>query len=289
MTSPISLDINIKSDTANKILDIISQAGYALYEPTKIRNIAAAKKDALLIKAKGSIEKTYIERQAIARIASIEIVRQDNINKIAKKALDNVTDSGKKIDENTESDWIRKYFNLSQDVSNEEMQNIWSKILAGEFIQSGSFSYKTLSILANMRQGDAQIFSKLCSYVVTVKEGRYVPLIFSDGSNGTYNNKQFSFEDMQYLDSLGLIHFDNIASYNLTVFEHAEILVDCCNQLYVIKNDSGKFELSTGSALLAREGIELLKVIHIEPARELLDILMKNWITNGRTILKYIG
>ncbi len=211
MTSPISLDINIKSDTANKILDIISQAGYALYEPTKIRNIAAAKKDALLIKAKGSIEKTYIERQAIARIASIEIVRQDNINKIAKKALDNVTDSGKKIDENTESDWIRKYFNLSQDVSNEEMQNIWSKILAGEFIQSGSFSYKTLSILANMRQGDAQIFSKLCSYVVTVKEGRYVPLIFSDGSNGTYNNKQFSFEDMQYLDSLGLIHFDNIA------------------------------------------------------------------------------
>ena len=36
-----------------------------------------------------------------------------------------------------EPDWVAEFFNQSQDVSNETMQSLWSRILAGEVASSG--------------------------------------------------------------------------------------------------------------------------------------------------------
>ena len=46
-------------------------------------------------------------------------------------------------------DWIARFFGIIRDISSQEMQFIWSKILAGEFKKPGSFSLRTLDVIRN--------------------------------------------------------------------------------------------------------------------------------------------
>ncbi len=286
MANPLAFHIDIESKTITKALDIIAHAGYTLYEPTKIRRKAKAESDASIIKAKGDINVSRLQRQALYRLANLETIHQKNINQITEKALKNLHESGKPIDQQVDTDWVRKYFNFSQDISNEEMQNIWSKVLSGEFIRNGSYSYKTMSILANMRQDDANLFSRICGYTAIVGGGRKVPLIFPDPSEAKYSNGTFSFEDLQHLESLGLIHFNSISGFKLTVGSAKTIPVQCGNEIYVINTNEEKIEFAVGEVLMTREAQELFQVVNAEPFSKLIEIVTQKWITPGRSLVR---
>jgi DNA-binding transcriptional regulator YhcF (GntR family) len=286
MANPLVVNLDINSKTVDKALDLISQAGFVLYEPTKIRKKAKAEADALVIRTEGEIKASKLQKQAIYRLAKLEIVRQKNINVLTEKAMQEINNSGKTIDSATDTDWIRKFFDFSQDVSNEEMQDIWAKVLAGEFIKSKSFSYKTMSILANMRQVDAELFSKLCRYVIVMYGGRKVSLIFPDGSDGKYNKGEFTFEDLQHLESLGLIHFNSISSFRLTLSSAKTIIFSSDNKSYAITTEEEKIDLGVGDVLLTREGQELFSVINAKAVESLVDLVKQKWVTGSRTMME---
>ena len=60
-----------------------------------------------------------------------------------------------------DKDWFTRYFNIVQDISNEDIQDLWAKLLAGEIKQPGSFSYRTLETLKNMTTDEAELFTKI--------------------------------------------------------------------------------------------------------------------------------
>ena len=77
------------------------------------------------------------------RIQFQERKRQINIASVVRQAA---TQLGDKEVENHEPDhdWTARFFNDIQDVSSEEMQALWAKVLAGEVEWAGSTSIRTL-------------------------------------------------------------------------------------------------------------------------------------------------
>lgn len=284
MPIPLSINVDIKSETLNKAMELIARAGYILYEPTRIKQKAKAKADAKLITEKNELNISILQRQTLGRILAIETSRQENINRISQKVFGEIASSGKQIDPLTDVDWIKKYFSFSQDISNEEMQNVWSKILAGELINAGSFSYKTMSILANMRKQEAELFSRLCTFVLVINDFRFVPLIFSDpSSDGKYNQSSINFEELQFLESLGLIHFNSVSSYSLTI-SNKEFTIGIGSKNYLFKTSEDKIKLGVGDVLLTKEGQELFKVVNAIPNAGLIEVVKKEWVTASRSI-----
>jgi hypothetical protein len=94
-----------------------------------------------------------------SRLFYQEAKRQKNLVQIAQVATDEIPDSVS--DEPVDEDWVARFFNHAQDISNEELQEIWGKILAGEVANPNTFSLRTLDILRNISTEEAQLISQL--------------------------------------------------------------------------------------------------------------------------------
>ena len=100
-------------------------------------------------------------------------------------------------DDDVSSDWRRKFSNFAGDVSDPDMQRIWAKILAGEFLTPGSFSFRTLRIVSEMGSDVAETFSK-------ISDLRFAGnVIWTEGEEWNSGRK---LADLKALEDWGLIH-----------------------------------------------------------------------------------
>ncbi len=85
--------------------------------------------------------------------------RRANLVVIAAEAADNIGDSVS--DEPVDDDWVARFFSYAQDVSNEQLQALWGKVLAGEVGRPGQIPLRTLDLLRNITKGEAELLMKL--------------------------------------------------------------------------------------------------------------------------------
>ena len=104
------------------------------------------------------------------RIQFQEQKRLSNIATVLGHAVQDLGDREVQ-DHEVDHDWTARFFTDVQDVSSEEMQQLWAKILAGEVQRLGSTSFRTLSILKNLDRGTARLFRGLCSARMTPQIG----------------------------------------------------------------------------------------------------------------------
>ncbi|MYF37096.1 MAG: DUF2806 domain-containing protein [Synechococcus sp. SB0678_bin_12] len=145
----------------------------------KARQIQATKEGStsqLIAKAQAEARESVVpdklESDGSLRIGPSEI--QNAMEFQAKKRLMNVGAiaghaaeelKGKEVsDHDPDPDWAARFFDGAQDVSSEELQKLWGRILAGEVKSPGQTSLRTLSILRNMTQKEAQDFSNLMRF-----------------------------------------------------------------------------------------------------------------------------
>ena len=69
-------------------------------------------------------------------------------------------------DESPDDDWINRFFSSAQEVSSDDMQTLWGRILAGEVKQPGSYSLRTLDFLRNLTASEAKAFEELGRYAL---------------------------------------------------------------------------------------------------------------------------
>src|ERR1035441_6951750 len=151
------------SKPANTLVEKISDAIGGLSKPFQIRRVAQAEADADKIRVVSRIEITELERRAMSRLFAEEAKKQHNIEAITLKALPDVGPESRP--ENMEDDWIENFFDKCRLISDEEMQSLWARILAGEANSPGRFSKRTVNLLGSLDKSDAVLFSKLCSFV----------------------------------------------------------------------------------------------------------------------------
>lgn len=126
--------------------------------------------------------------------------------KIIDKALD-CLDEGADIRE-IDVDWRAHFFDKCRIVHDEDMQNLWAKILAGEANKPGTYSKRTVNFVAELDKREAELFTNLCRYVCKMKirdNINLMPLLFS------FDDSQYQIPngDLNHLDSIGLIRLND--------------------------------------------------------------------------------
>lgn len=97
------------------------------------------------------------EERALIRADYQERNRQRHIENITSAAAAELAQQEDVPDEKPDEDWIAKFFSSAQDISSEQMQNLWGRILAGEIKKPGTYSLRTLEFVKNISKSDASL------------------------------------------------------------------------------------------------------------------------------------
>lgn len=148
-----------------------------------------------------------VQGLALERMINIEVKKQLNLDCIVKKAIEFIEENETVKKEPVDSDWMSKFINEAQEISNEEMQNLWAKILSDEVANPNSYSLRALAVLKNMNKSDAELFTKFIKLSFNNYDGRY---ILSDRS--LYEKHGLTFSDITLLEEIGVLS-RNIVRY----------------------------------------------------------------------------
>ncbi|MBZ2162463.1 DUF2806 domain-containing protein [Alteromonas stellipolaris] len=143
-----------------QLVDHVANAVGVIYEPTKIRRKAKAEAEALILEKKAQLLSESISERAKVRVEIEQIRNQANIEGILEKSFKFLPDN-KNVQ--ASEDWLAEFFDRSKNVSNEEIQEAWAKVLAQECSMKGSFNYDALDLLKRFTLDDAAIFEKFFS------------------------------------------------------------------------------------------------------------------------------
>ena len=149
-----------------------------------------------------------------------EYYKANNFLKIAEKADKEY--SKKPHNEGEKSydfDWFVRFYEAVGNISNEQMQAIWAKILAGEINKPNSYSLRTIEVLKNLSQLEATLFGKICSHCICMGQHLFLPH-YDD-----YLEKcQITFGEVLYLSELGLISSDGMLVLKMPIDMTPKIL-----------------------------------------------------------------
>ena len=217
------------------------------------------------------------------RIQFQEEKRQSNIASVIDKAAHELGD-GEVQDHEVDHDWTARFFNDVQDVSSEEMQQLWAKILAGEVERPGSSSTRTLSILRDLDQSTAALFRILCSACISLRPAENVFLdarATSLGGNAGANALQkygLGFDNLNVLNEHGLIiaDYNSYYDYRMSVRillpgpspTYLRIPFSFQRRRWVLEPTTQRpdnRELMVAGVALTRSGQELSRIVELQP------------------------
>ena len=225
------------------------------------------------------------------RIQFQERKRQLNIESVVKEAATQLGETKVSNDE-PDHDWTAHFFNYVQDVSSEEMQSLWAKVLAGEVERAGSTSIRTLGLLRNLDQGTAHLFRKCSSGCVFLSlDGRTlvdarVPSLGGNAASNALKSYGLGFAELNRLNEHGIIisDYNSWYDYRMSVgqkidnpsglikipfrFQGQYWILDAANE-----GDVGK-EFRLSGVALTNSGRELSKVVGLENVDEFAQALV---------------
>ena len=269
------------SKPANTLVEKISEGIGGFFKPWQIKRVATAEAEVDRIKALSKIETTELEQRALHRFIYEESKKQSNIESITGQSLPQLNEDAKP--EEIEDDWITNYFNKCRLISDEEMQRIWARILAGEANSPGKFSKRTVNFMESLDKQDALFFTKLCAFNWIF--GEIHPFIYDENAE-IYKNNGINFNILNHLDTIGLINYDHLSGYSLLNLPQTTVAV-YNNTPYTLKflNEKNN-ELNIGRVLLTSIGIELASICIPETVAGFDEYIIEEWKKKGIEITK---
>jgi hypothetical protein len=257
---------------ADTLIQKVSKAVGGFFAPYQIKRIAKAEAEAAIIKAQTEIQITDLHRRAMHRFIEEEAQRQKNMEDITTKALPQLTEEAKP--DAMEDDWVTNFFDKSRIVSDSQMQELWSRVLAGEANTPGRYSKRTVNLLSGLDKTDAELFSKLCTFGWVI--GSIVPLVF-DVQADIYNRNSINFNSLSHLESIGLIQFNSIAGFRLLRLPKAFVVHYHGRSLQLEMPKDADNDLDIGSVLLTQTGHELAPICGSRPVDGFWEYVSAQW------------
>ena len=149
-------------------------------------------------------------------------------------------------------DWVSKFFSAVEDVSDEEMQRLWAKVLAGEVKQPQSFSFRTLEFLKTLSKSEAELFTKVAKFSAVSTEKNFI----GDFKNDKHLVGQFGVKllEIVQLSEIGFIFPERLS----IIFRGPNSLFEYQGKLVALEHDS---ELRIPALIFTQVGTELLKLL----------------------------
>lgn len=160
-------------------------------------------------------------------------------------------------EEKVDEDWISRYFDTIENISNEHLQMLWGKILAGEIKRPNTYSLRTLELLKNLSFEEAELFSKIGNLSVQNIE-KDKSFIISDKT--ILNKFEVSFTDIVNLQDLDLIHPRELRFFFNKPINDATTFLRYGKELLKIDIPKG-IEISLNVYYITSIGKELLNLV----------------------------
>ena len=270
LTTPVSI-----------LVEKIANAFGRHFDPQQTVRMAEAEAKAYQIvelgKADTDTRVAELRHRAAARFANEEMTKQANMESIIEKASKYVTDDAKP--EDMEDDWIRNVLDKCRIVSDDDMKNLWARILAGEANNPGSFSRRTVNLVADLDKRNAELFWNLCRFVWTV-QGRIEPLIF-DEHHEIYNHYGITFDSLAQLETLGLIRFGGVAGFKLMGLPQTTVALYYGRPVSLVLKKNSENDLETGKVFFTEAGHQLARICDTTPDDEFFDYVYKKWASES--------
>ena len=192
---------------AVKLLSEVSKLTGGVLRPWQIERVEAAKTraeaDHMVILAHAGQEVREIEIRATQRLAAVESRRQENIENVLRSAIPKLP-NGEVTAPPMDQDWLARFLDGAQDVSDSELREIWASLLATEFTRPGRVSRRTLSIVKDFSRRDAEVFTRFAAMVWCVdgEWGAHAPEVENDEPFAPFG---VSRADIHELEALGLV------------------------------------------------------------------------------------
>ncbi|HEX9896238.1 MAG TPA: DUF2806 domain-containing protein [Dehalococcoidales bacterium] len=265
---------------ATVLIEKIAEAVGGLSKPYQIKRVAKAKAEAELIEAQAERKITALRRRALTRFITEEAKKQENIESITKKALPQLNESSDP--QNIENDWITNFFDKCRIVSDEEMQILWAKILAGEANSPRTYSKRTVNLLSSLDKYDAQLFTNFCRFSF---EFAGLESFVYDLTEAIYKNQKINFDSLVHLDNAGLIRFDPSGGFAVIDLSSPFDIHYYGNALRVSFNNLPNNKIDIGKTMFTATGLELAKICSSTPVDGFLDYVIKKLTEQGLTVV----
>lgn len=269
------IKLNIDGKPLIKLIDVISKGCGAVYRPVGMKReadaeaygIKAIEKAKAVAKAENSLLELETIEKIEARLIHVEQNRQKNIDRITELASEQFNDKTIVSDEPVDNEWISRFFSIAQDISSEEMQKIWAKILSEEIKKPKSFSLRTLDIIKNISSDEAKVFNNLSQFAIFYNNDKaFIKRCRNDDSVVSISDA-----DILLLSEVGLMQFDTSIGHQMKKSDGAHTLT-CGTNCFLIEDLKCDY---IGFAIYpyTKSGLELLKLLKSEPPKWYLDFI----------------
>lgn len=280
--------IKIDGKAVNKLIEVVSAGIGTIYKPRAIKKEAEAEAHKIVVLAEAEAKANLIKcdtqlelvERTQKRFVNQEVNRQINIEEIAEKAIKYLKEDVS--EEPVDNNWRTRFFNKAQDISGNEIQEIWAKILAGEISNPGNISIRTLEVISNISPKEAELFQKACSFATSNS------LIWKLGEELALDKLGLNYNSLLRLRDAGLVH-DNDALLRVLIFvkQIDGFPFDIGHKFYKIKNlrKPESKDLRLDQIAFTTAGKELCKFINAPLNSDYIDAFIKAKEKEGYEIL----
>ena len=271
-------------------IDMVVNTGKALISSPAVQGVVSSLITTLFLRRGENIkvvealkakefEKATEELLKTGGLSYVELYKCRNFLKIAKRADEMManyyknpteTHQDKSMEQDSFSfDWLMRFFDAVGNISNEDLQQLWGKVLASEISRPKSCSLRTLDMIRNMSPEEAKSFSSLCRYVMQSGNTCYIDSAgFFCEENGHsecrnyIQNKRLSYEEhIVPLLEAGALSQDHDMALYMSRDTNLEIHNDKICGLVMYPDDTPAL-FRRDAYLLTASGRELFHVIH---------------------------
>jgi len=278
------------SAPATKLIEVVSRGIGRAYDPRykrKMADAAAYEIDTIAgaIRRNGDVP-TLFDREGIQldarstqdliertgmRLFSQEVRKQQNIESIVDKAYEELKNEESVSNEPVDDDWIVRFFNSVEDVSNEKLQEIWGRILAGEIREPKQYPMRTLDVLRNITTKEANILEEISFCILRTSTTAFIPRV-----EQLWNEFNIQFNAVCLLGEAGII---NLYPHNLIIDINKEPQAIIFNN-QIVGSIKRKYDQQSDKVYLNMESLT-------EAGKQLIDIIYTNQVKSGVFALKY--
>lgn len=220
--------------------------------------------------AKRASDNPALIDRATEALLNKELRRQANKEKIAEKVIDqlDLEATSEPTATDVDDDWLNVFERYAEDASTERLQEIWSRVLAGQIRKPGSFSLNTLRFIAELDESIANAFERLAPKIAF---GEFAPISTSSLEG------QF-LTDLLLLEEYGLT-YNFSASIERTILFHDGIAVITLGThgllLKRVTDSSLPHQFTLSGVFLTRVGSQVYRILQPEFDRSFADELSR--------------
>jgi len=187
---------------------------------------------------------------------------------------------------------LTNFFDKARLTSDSEMQRIWSAILSGEANTPGTFSKRTVNMLASLEKTDAEQFQLLCRFNWHVGQLGDWPILF-DTKSGTPRNCGLTWSVLRHLDEIGLITYEGLSGavingepLNKSQWFRSLIPLGYRDRNFLVYPGEGT-QLGLGKVKLSRAGIDLARICEAGgPVPGYCEEVLEHWRAAGAKVIE---